>query len=212
MENKSFQELFKELLDAKGITSQRLSELSGVPLHYIEALANGDKSRLPARAYVHGYLKKIGPHLGINWEELWEKYKQSQNLNSSGVHDRMPQNRFAIRKVNRGFLAAGLVFVVILLYFSFHLEDILGIPSLVLENPASQETITSQNIFTIQGTVSKGDKLTINGEDIVPDAEGRFSKEVLLDPGLNTFTIKAKRSLGGERTIMRRIIYKPTEK
>jgi len=62
----------------------------------------------------------------------------------------------------------------------------------------------------IRGVVSPGDKLTLNGEEVPADPEGRFEKEVSLDPGpLNVFTFVARRSLGRERTVVRRVIYQP---
>lgn len=211
MEQKQFHELFKEYLGIKGISAGRLAELSGVPERYIEALISGDRGRLPAAPYVHGYLARIGPHLAADGEELWSAYKRDEAPRTSGAADRMPANRFAFKKVKRGWVVFALVLAALAVYLGFRLEAVLGMPSLVVESPALGETITSRDLFTLQGAVSSGDKLTINGESVATNGEGRFEKEVALDPGLNVFTFTARRLLGSERTAVRRIIYEPPQ-
>ena len=98
MEQKQFHELFREYAEVKGMSTARLAEASGVPERYIEALLNGDYARLPAAPYVHGYLKKIGPFIHVDGEELWRAYKEERTLKSSGATDQMPVNRFAFKK------------------------------------------------------------------------------------------------------------------
>lgn len=209
MENKQFHELLKEHLDVKGMSTERLAELSGIPERYIEALVSGDRSRLPAAPYVRGYLKRMGPHLNADGEELWNAYKHDQAPRSSGAADQMPVNRFAFKKMRRGWVALALAFAALAIYLGVRIDDVIGKPSLVIENPALGETTTSEGFFLVRGAVSPGDKLMVNGESVATDDEGRFEKEVSLDPGLNVFAFTAKRPLGSERTVIRRIIYQP---
>ncbi|MDP3947961.1 MAG: helix-turn-helix domain-containing protein [bacterium] len=210
MEQKQFHELFKEYADLKGMSASRLAEASGVPERYIEAFLGGDYSRLPAAPYVRGYLKKIGPVMSVDGEELWRAYKEEQTLKSSGAADQMPSNRFALKKMNRTWLVGALLAAAILVYLGVRIDDVIGMPTLVVENPSLSETTVTEESLVFRGVVSPGDKLTLNGEEVPADTEGRFEKEVSLDPGvLNVFTFVARRSLGRERTVVRRIIYQP---
>ena len=210
MEQKQFHELFKEYADVKGMSVSRLAEVSGVPERYIEALLQGDYARLPAAPYVHGYLKKIGPFIHVDGEELWRAYKEERTPKSSGAADQMPVNRFAFKKMNRNWLIGTLLAAALLVYLGVRIDDVIGTPTLVIENPSLSETTVTEGLLVIRGGVSPGDKLTLNGEEVPADPEGRFEKEVSLDPGpLNVFTFVARRSLGRERTVVRRVIYQP---
>lgn len=211
MEQKQFHELLKEYLDLKGVSMTRLSEASGVPERYLEALLGGDYTRLPARPYVYGYLKKIGPLINVDGEELWRLYERERTPRSSGAADRMPSNRFALKKIKRGWLAGALVLAALLIYLGLRIDTIVGKPSLVIENPPLGELVVTEGSFLIRGVVSRDDMLTLNGEKILVDRDGRFEKEVSLDPGLNVLTFSARRPLGSERTVVRRVIYQPAE-
>ena len=211
MEQKQFHELFKEYADLKGMSASRLAEASGVPERYIEAFLGGDYSRLPAAPYVRGYLKKIGPVMSVDGEELWRAYKEERMPKSSGAADQMPKNRFAFKKMNRNWLIGALLTSMLLVYLGVRIDDVVGTPTLIVENPSFGETTVTEGSLVIRGVVSPGDKLTLNGEEVPADPEGRFEKEVSRDPALNVFTLVARRSLGRERTVVRRVIYQPQE-
>lgn len=102
MQEKDFKKAFSESLNNRGINVSKLAELSGVPERYVEALHSGNFERLPAAPYVRGYISKIAAALGLNAEELWSAYSSEYILAASGPQDRLPENRFSLKKSRQG--------------------------------------------------------------------------------------------------------------
>src|SRR3989344_8187199 len=164
MNNADFKTTFNELMANRAISVAKLSELSGVPERYIEALRIGNFDQLPSAPYVRGYLNKVAAIFGTDPGELWRKYKSECEPKVSGGEDRLPENRFSLKKLSKGKIVIGAVALVILIYAGLRFGDIIGMPKLTIESPATASLITSMPDFEVSGSIKPGDSLTINGE------------------------------------------------
>ncbi len=198
-------EILPQLLEARNITLEKLTLSTGVPKRFLTALSQGDLKNLPARPYVHGYLLRIASALDINPEILLEAYRDSARLPSSGTDDLLPKNRFALKPVVWRNALILVITVSILGYLAFELNHVLGIPALTITSPDTD--IVKAGTIRVEGTVTVGDELKLNGEVVYTDERGRFSKEVALDPGLNTMEFSVKRFLGRETKVTKQFFY-----
>lgn len=189
------------------ISLERLEALSGVSLRHLSLLVEGKYNKLPAAPYVRGYMLKIAKALDLNGEELWQEFREEgEELRTSGKHDTLPENRFISKNaLVRLCIAAGVLVLVL---------AVLGIRMLLLDNPNIkfsnlEEEITTvrNNLFTIEGSLKPGFKLTLNGKDIVVDAKGNFEEEVTLESGFNTLIFTAKKVLGKEHRFPKQVFY-----
>ena len=203
---KDITETLKDLMNTKDIGQARLASLTDVPARFIEALLQGDFDRLPPRPYVRGYLFKVSSVLGVESEDLWQIYRASVDGYASGERDRLPTNRYAIKKMSPKVIAGGLGVLVLVLLIIFNFNRILGRPTLELNLPES----TQEQVITVTGRVAANDRLTLNDELIYTDESGRFEKQVQLEPGLNTLEFKARHYLGRETSVIRQVFYQPT--
>ena len=119
--------------------------------------------------------------------------------------DRLPTNRFALKRIRTGRVALLVALIVLLIFLGFRLDNILGRPTLNVSVPET----TQAEVITVNGEVSPGDTLTLNGEVVYPNEEGRFEKQVGLEPGLNTLEFKVKRYLGRETKVVKQVFYRP---
>ncbi len=205
---KSFSSVIIEALKMKGMSVEKLSQLSGVPENVISLILDEKFGKLPAAPYVHGYIMKIGEVLGVDGEEVWTEYLKNKNdLKRSGEKDVLPPNRFEIPKVNKKMAGVIIVAVLIVLYLGFRLPSIMGSPALTFKDLSNGITVTKDQNFTIKGSVSPGDELTVNGESVLPDKDGGFEKTVVLNPGFNTFNFTATRVLGKTFSTTKQIYY-----
>src|SRR3989344_116175 len=207
-----FKNTFNDLLGNRVISVAKLSELSGVPERYIEAMRVGNFDHLPPAPYVHGYLNKVAAIFSTDPEELWRKYKNECEPKVSGVSDRLPKNRYSFQTISKGKIAIGVVVLCLLVYSLLRFSSIIGAPKLVIENPKTATIITSLDHFEVQGLIKPGDQLTINGESEFVSEDGKFKKDIRLFPGINTVEFKVKRFLGQEVQDLRKIIYSPENK
>ena len=206
---KKLSELLREAAELRGLTFERLTELSDIPERYLLALRDGEFGKLPAAPYVRGYLVKLGEVLGIDGEMFWRLYKGEAPIKKSGPQDKLPSNRFAIKSLNKKTIILGAALLLIVIYLVWRAPLFLGTPLIEIIRPTANNYVVNTPIVKLVGEINPGDKLTVNGEEVLVGASGRFEKDYELQPGINTFELVAKRFLGKETKLVRRVIYQP---
>lgn len=203
-------ETLKEILESKGITLEKLSETTGVPKRYLEALISGEYKHLPAAPYTRGYILKIAKAFRLNGEELWETYRNELSLKISGQNDKLSSNRFALpKKANKKNIIFIIISILVIVYLSFQWRNIFGTPKLEIITPASSEIFVNSNPFKVTGLTDQKNKLIINGEEIVINSTGWFEKDINLQKGPNIIEFEVKKFLGKEIKISKQVIYQP---
>ncbi|MEE8131768.1 MAG: helix-turn-helix domain-containing protein [Candidatus Paceibacterota bacterium] len=205
---KNLTEIFHEALEFRGLNIEKLSELTNIPEMYLIALHDADFKKLPAAPYVRGYLMKIAEVLRIDGEVLWQTYK-NENIKTSGAKDKLPSNRFLIKPFKKRMLIFGFVAILVIIYLVWQIDNLLGIPKIEITNPAFPTVIVNESNLKLSGETDIQNKLTINNEEIFVGEDGRFEKEIYLQPGINTIEFKIKKLLGKEVKVVRQIIYQP---
>lgn len=192
-----------QLMDANSITSDKLASLTNIPLRFINALREGELSKLPAEPYMRGYLMKIAPILKTEPEPLIQSYKDSIKEYKARAADALPGNVYAKTPVKKGWVIGVVALILMIIFVATRINDILGIPELTLNIP---ETSTTDKI-TISGNVRPGDKITLNGETVFTDELGNFERELFLTAGVNTFEFNVERFLGRQKTVVKQVYY-----
>ncbi len=204
-----FGQFFASRLKDKNTSLKKIADITGIAPAHIEALLRNDFEEMPSAPYLRGYLIRLGNALDFNGEEWWMKLKQGGLAKNSGELDALPENRFTKQSPPK-FLWAVAAGVAILIYLAIQLPHISGTPSLVIAFPAESPYTTTDSTLTLRGTVGNADSLTINGDDIMISSDGSWQKQVLLGTtNPNTFKLTAKKTLGGETSIIEEIIYAP---
>jgi len=214
LSDKNLGEVLSEIILERGITLDKLSQLTNIPKRYLIAMMDNDFKNMPAAPYARGYITKICSVLEINSKQAIDAYNKI-GLKTSGKDDFLPQNRFALAKhYKKSWLIIVIIMTIIaitgLIFTNRHIfADFFGIPSIEVNIPAREDNSplleTNEQFFAIQGIINPQDSITINGEAVPVSEEGVFIKEVLLNAGLNTFEIRAQRPLGRETMIVREI-------
>jgi lambda repressor-like predicted transcriptional regulator len=211
-ETKKLPALIIDTLHAKGMSVERLSQLSGVSENFLASLIEGDLMKLPPRPYTHGYLLKIAEVLNLDGEKIWNDYlKDNDSIKRSGKHDRLPQNRFAIKDLERKTIVLGSIGIIIIIFIAGRVPAFFGEPKLILHDLKDEPEVKYDRIYTIRGEADPNAHLTLNGERLIFDNGGRFEKTITLEPGFNTITFTIKKLLGKEYVIKRQIFYQTSE-
>lgn len=208
---KLLKDILREQMQTKGYTVSRVRRETGIAERYISAFIEGDTTKLPPAPYVRGYLLTIAKVLELNGTELWENYeKEGERIKSSGPLDTLPLNRFAMKKLSKGWIILGIIVLSIAIYGALSFNRLLGVPSLTIEYPGSETTITSENPILLIGRIDPRDSLLIGAEEISTEADGSFSHEYALEPGLNAIEFVATKLLGREHREVRNVVYEPS--
>lgn len=207
-ESRSFSSILLEALRTKGLSIEKLAQVTGISERFLALLFEEKTDKLPPLPYVHGYLIKVSDALGLDGKKLWEAYlKDNMMLRRSGKNDRLPGNRFMTFRFNTRILfGAALLILVIIVFVALRTLLQSRKPHLALLNLESM-VVTSSSDFMVAGSVDPGNRLTLNNEEVYPDSAGNFEKEFRLQPGFNTLTFRVKRLLGSEYVVTRQIFY-----
>jgi cytoskeletal protein RodZ len=205
--NQSFENFLRERIKDDGFNLKKLSEQSGIAIKYLEAMISGNFEKLPAEPYFHGYIERLGRILDFDPDEWWGKLKESGAIDG-GAHDLVTKNRFIKRPIPKTIWLFAVV-IVILIYGGIRYSNIFGKPVLTLTYPQQNPATVSESQIVLAGTVKNGSELNINGESVPLGQSGEWQKSVLLQSGINSLEITAKKTLGGETKIIEQIIYAP---
>lgn len=208
-----FGELIAARMREKGIPMKRLAELTGITQNHLENLIHENFDEIPSTPYFRGYLMRIAKVLEFDGEAWWAKLRNEHFVKNSGPTDELPHNRFVKKKMPRSYWIGGIVIVLIIAYVVITFPRITGKPTLTVNYPSGTPFVTALNTLTIQGTVAGADALylsngaTSSSEEIAIGADGAWQKTVLLQNGLNSFEITAKKLLGGAANVTEEILY-----
>ena len=201
--------LIVDAMRTKSISVEKLSGATGISDRIINGLIEERYENIPPAPYVRGYLLKIAAVLNLDGEALWADYvKYNDSVRRSGKKDQLPQNRFAIAKMQKKFIWVIFIAVLVGGYLLVRLASFYQKPNFELTNPLDG-AVLKESTVVIKGNVEPGTKLTLQDEVIYPDKNGNFEKTVALDPGVNILTFKISKFFGKEFSVMRQITFEP---
>lgn len=204
---KTITDILDEAFILKGMSIEKLSQMTDIPERYLKAIYEGDIKNLPAVPYVRGYLVKMGEALEIDGEQLWKAYQTGTELKRSGEKDKLPTNRFAFKKASKARWAIIIGIVAVVAFLAYQATGFFGTPPIEISSPVTETVIVNSSPIDLRGQIHPQDSLTVNGEEISVDGNGRFEKQFSLEPGLNIVEFKVKRLLGKEVSVVRQVIF-----
>lgn len=204
-------EQFKKARAEKGLDFFSLSLTTGVPEKYLRALEEHNFSALPpAKAYRLAYVKSYAEALGLPPDKCIRQFKIEDGLKNIPAQHTILSNK---KKLN-GSIALLLrnisliIFVIAFaFYFIYQIRGILEPPHLIIFSP-DEGYVTEQNNILVRGETDKETKLTVNGQDIMVNEEGKFEVNLDLSKGVNTITISATKKHGKTTSNTRHVVVK----
>jgi hypothetical protein len=207
---RSLRDIILDQCEVKELRIEDVVKKTGMPEQYLDAIINTVRTRLPAFPYIRVYLIRLAALLGIEQGLLLAKYKAEFSDKISGQGDTLPGNRFALRGGWRRYASLGSVIVGLIIVYGVSRSGMFRSPLLTIDNPPLGKepfSIVSTASITLSGSIEPGDTLTINGQPLAPQQDGRFTREYQLAPELNIIEFKVKRFLGGEVEATRQVYY-----
>lgn len=192
--------------ERKGVDLFRAERDTKIRLRYLSALEDGAYDELPAAVYTKGFLRNYAIYLGLDPEELVERWRDEMETIRSA--ERVvsvappPQPIVAPRQgltFSPSMLVAGLVAVVVVLFVGFigvQFMRFLEIPPVGLTNPQTRYTEMDAESVMLEGTSGPGSSILITGPGDTPystaaNESGEWQREVRLTAGRNDFRIIA---------------------
>jgi hypothetical protein len=178
---------------------------------YLIALENNQFEKLPSGVYRKNFLREYAIFLGLNEKELIEMYNKEATENSKEKQKnlfsyKIPQIQYflTIPKIVKNAIIVIIIFIC-LTYLGFYLEKIISPPELIITNPADDITI-NYNSIEIKGFTEQETEININGESVLANKDGYFTKTFDLKHGLNTIIIEAQKKYSKKNIVVKKIL------
>ena len=184
--------------------------------HYLQAIEEKKFAALPSAIYTKNFLRSYTTFLGIDDDDgladflsEFNDFKQQEETGKYMKHclKNTSTKSHDLPKILRR-LTVSVIVAIIISYMGLEIRNIFVPPSLTILQP-KDDAIFTRDTMTIVGQTEPEALVKINDEEILPDAQARFTKEVRLQDGINIITIRAKKKHSKEMTVKRHILYAP---
>ncbi len=195
-----------------GLSIEQAAKKLKIKPQYLKALEAGDFKKLPDGVYAKRYLAEYAEFLGLNKQEtvsLYDKLTEQPMEKQQKLFAKQVIKRFyfwTMPKFIKNVLI-GLLALVCFFYLGFRLEKIIAPPSLKIFTP-TDNLVTQEKELEVRGRAELETEISINGEKILSDNDGLFSKNITLKNGINTITISAKKKYGRYTNVTRQVFVK----
>lgn len=197
----------------RGRSLPEAAEKLNINQKYLQALEKGAYGDLPSGVYGKNFLREYARFLRLNYEELLKIYEAETafltDKEESAVFSRKKAKKrdfLALPKLLRNSLILATV-AGCLVYLGWCLKSLTASPELSIIAPA-EDTIIDARALTVIGQAEPEVKITVNGEAVLGDNSGQFTKEINLKKGVNTIEIAAEKKFGRKSVVVRQVLVK----
>lgn len=204
-------EKFQKAREEKNLDKKAFTHLTQIPEKYLSAIEEGAFDTLPkAKAHRLAYIRSIARVLEIPSDECVVQFEKEAGLDNADLaHPLRNQKLFPLTTISiflRNLTLSGLV-VFFIGYLVWQVQGVLQPPYLTVFTPTEGNVVAIPKT-TIQGETEKETHLTVNGQDIMVNEQGKFSTDIDLSSGVNTIQISATKKHGKTTTIVRHVVVK----
>lgn len=199
-------ELLKSARVAKKYSLSRVEEMTRIKSEFIKSIEDEKWEKLPPFPTVLGFVKSLAGVLGVNDRTAVAILKRDYppkklNINPkpdvSGKQSWSPKLTFA--------LGVGLILVIVFGYLIFQYTKFVSPPSLSVESPKEGQNISESSVVVF-GATDSDVKLTINGQPVLVDEEGKFSVSLEITDQTNEIVVIATSRSGKSTEVHRTIV------
>lgn len=207
-------QVLKEERERKFFSLDEIEKTTKIRRELLEALENGQYSKLPPQTFVQGFIKNYGKFLGLNTEKLLAVYRRefSEGKNPPRILESFsnPLDKKRL-KITPAKALGSVILTLIIIFFAylwFEYKFLTGSPFLEVTEPKDQQSMNQAEVF-VSGRTDPEGKVTINNQEIQLDSSGKFSQRIKLSDSVNTIIVTSTSKSGKETKIARTVFYKP---
>ena len=210
LDSETIAEQLRSTRQSLGLKLGEVSKRLNIGLKHLEALEKNHFHKLPEGVYGRNFLKEYALFLGLDAVEMvkiFEKEVLPKNEDKGDIFSvqKVKNPRFVILTKALYGLTISFAVIVCFLFLGDRVGKLMAPPTLEIANPSADLILREKNINVIGRTESES-QIVINGEQVLSDTKGVFSKKVDLKNGLNTITVTVRKKFGRENTISRQVL------
>lgn len=200
----------------KNLKLENVAKKLNINPKYLRALETGNHGKLPDGTYGKNFLREYCLFLGLDYPVMLQLFEQeiaARKQTAGSVFSKQVIKKRYLWAMPRLFRNIIIIFfiAICLFYLNFYLRNISAKPRLEISSPI-ENLVTEDKVAEVIGTAETDTNIKINGEAVLADSNGRFSKIINLNKGINIITITAQKKYGQTSQIVRQVLVKEKSK
>lgn len=198
---------------AKNLQLREVAKKLNVNEKYLIALEESQYGQLPRGVYEKNFLREYALFLDLDYGQIAKDYETEINI----AEPKRQKEIFSKQVIKGRYLWAMpkilkniIVFLIIaacFIYLVYRVNRIILPPLLIVDRPGLN-LVTAEMSLLVSGQTEAEASLTINGENVLSDKNGYFSKSINLKNGINRIVITASKKYSRSNTVYREILVK----
>lgn len=208
LDSETVAEQLRRTRQSNNLSLQEVSKKLNIKIEYLDALEKNQYNKLPKGVYGKTFLREYCDFLGLDYKSLVKKLEKNSPSSRGDVFERKVVSKrqlITLPLVIRNAII-GVLIISCLAYLVFLLRDMVSPPFLEIDHPPS-DFITNEATINIMGRSEPESEVIINGQSVLLDTAGEFSREIFLRPGLNQIVITASKKYSQSATVTRQILF-----
>lgn len=193
------------------LTLEQVESKTHIPRKYLEAIESNHYHELPkAKAHRLAYIKEFATAVGLSPTICTSQLECEEGFDeTTPTHPYRAIRLFPFASISIFIRNAALFGAVGLFafYLVWQVKGILEPPMLTIYSP-EEGFVFSNPEATIMGETKPEVQITVNGQNVMVNNEGKFETVLDLSTGLNTITVLATKKHGKTTTVVRHLVVK----
>lgn len=206
--NQDLGKKLKKSRQQQNLSREEISRETAISEEFIIRAEKGDFEN-NTDAYILGKLRFLANFLGWSAEEVGALYPDNSNVLTKRTTSRIKRdNKIRTPIVTSSVAIQALTLSALILMVGYLLWQVFMLasnPRLEVTHPEEDQTISSQEI-DIVGYSAPGNEVTIDGQPVLVDDDGRFIYSVNLDDGVHVLNLEVRNNLGRVSELERTVI------
>ncbi len=183
-------EILRKERENRGLTLQQIEKAIRIREKFLRALEESDWEVFPSKIYITGILKNYARYLNLDDKKLSaffrREYARKEEIK---FKKKLPNNYLAAETKRFTFLGIFIIFFLFCVYFGYQLALYLSPPKLSIVAPEAT-TFYNTDKITVIGKTEKEASVSIFGDRVYIDKDGKFEYDFPLKKGKNKLVIE----------------------
>jgi len=193
---------------ARRLTLDDVAVKLRIPPRQLKSLEEGDLSNFSAEVYARGAYTKYARYLGVDEDEHYRSFLRSLSGARERVPLKLPQTSTWLKRVwtPAGVLIISIAGSLLMVagYLAWQVQSFVRVPALTLLEPT--EVVLSGSSVTVVGWAQVESSVSVNGETVLLEDDGKFRFDLPLKEGINVLIVEATGVSGRTHAETRRLL------
>lgn len=207
-------EVIKRKRESLGKDLNTVSIDTKIQRRFLEYIEKNQFDRFDSQIFASGFLKIYSKYLGLDVEKILALYRRSTmqeiKVKESKTSKKKKVTKIQISPKLLGVVTISLFLLLIVGYVGFQIYKFQTPPPLSVIKPVDEYVSDTETIL-LEGVTQPSTLISVNDATVQVDMEGNFRTEITLLEGVNTISVKARKSsnsnLVSSKTL--KVIYAP---